>query len=299
MARSAEISRCHFRRFNVWATGFNASWELDFWGRYRRLIESTNAAVDASMEGYNDTLVMLLAEVATNYVQMRTFEERLDFARHNVEIQKGSLQAGRGRFSGGVAHGARRAAGPTSLAQTEADDSAAGSGPPPGHQPVVHPAGHASDRPRRRVSPAPIPGAGASGGGHSGRAVAAAARHLAGPSGGGPQVRRSAWPRPTLSALSLNGFLATRPTISKVVRPKSFMGFVIPTLQWNVLNYGRMPTTSRAQDARLQACARVSTEGADRRPRGRRLAGGVLKSQEQAANLGEACTRPNARSSWC
>src|SRR5262245_42589069 len=44
-----------------WQTGFNLSWELDFWGRYRRLIESASANVDASEEDYNAGLVTLLA----------------------------------------------------------------------------------------------------------------------------------------------------------------------------------------------------------------------------------------------
>src|SRR5690606_10034410 len=46
--------------FNIWATGFNASWELDFWGRYRRSIESANATWQSSVEQYGETLVMLL-----------------------------------------------------------------------------------------------------------------------------------------------------------------------------------------------------------------------------------------------
>ncbi|HEX3998940.1 MAG TPA: TolC family protein [Pirellulales bacterium] len=78
--------------FDTWATGFNASWELDFWGRFRRTVEANNATVDASVEGYRDALVMLLAEVATNYVQMRTFEQRIAYSRRNADIQRGSLR---------------------------------------------------------------------------------------------------------------------------------------------------------------------------------------------------------------
>src|SRR5262245_49572314 len=77
---------------NFWADGFNASWELDFWGRLRRNIEASNANLDAAVEAYGNSLVMLLSEVATNYVQLRTFEQRLAFARENVEIQRKSLE---------------------------------------------------------------------------------------------------------------------------------------------------------------------------------------------------------------
>ncbi len=76
---------------NVWATGFNASWEFDFWGRYRRTVEANNADLAASIEQYGDTLVMVLSEVASTYVDLRTFEQRLEYARQNVQIQAGSL----------------------------------------------------------------------------------------------------------------------------------------------------------------------------------------------------------------
>jgi outer membrane protein TolC len=73
--------------FQNWAAGFNASWELDFWGRFRRSIEAANAELDASVEDYDDVLVILLADVATNYTQLRTFQERLRVAWLNVVSQ--------------------------------------------------------------------------------------------------------------------------------------------------------------------------------------------------------------------
>jgi NodT family efflux transporter outer membrane factor (OMF) lipoprotein len=76
------------RFFGQWNYGFNLAWELDFWGRFRRAIESDNANLDASVEGYDDVLVTLLSDVATAYVQMRTFEKRIAYACKNVAIQK-------------------------------------------------------------------------------------------------------------------------------------------------------------------------------------------------------------------
>jgi outer membrane protein TolC len=70
--------------FQNWDTGINASWELDFWGRFRRAIEAADAELDASIEDYDDVLVILLADVATNYTQIRTSQERLRFAWLNV-----------------------------------------------------------------------------------------------------------------------------------------------------------------------------------------------------------------------
>jgi outer membrane protein TolC len=70
--------------FQNWSGGLNASWELDFWGRFRRAIEADDAELDASIENYDDVLVILLADVASSYVELRTFQERLRVAWVNV-----------------------------------------------------------------------------------------------------------------------------------------------------------------------------------------------------------------------
>ena len=67
--------------YDNWSVGFDAAWELDFWGRFRRAIESADAQLDAQVESYDNVLVMLQAEVATNYIQMRAAEERLVLRR--------------------------------------------------------------------------------------------------------------------------------------------------------------------------------------------------------------------------
>src|SRR4029079_6751288 len=54
--------------FTNWETGFNARWELDFWGRFRRGIEAADAELDASIENYDDALVLLLGDVAISYM---------------------------------------------------------------------------------------------------------------------------------------------------------------------------------------------------------------------------------------
>jgi NodT family efflux transporter outer membrane factor (OMF) lipoprotein len=70
--------------------GANASWEIDFWGRFRRGIESADANLLASIASYDDTLVLLTAQVAVAYVAIRTVEERLRIARDNLVIQERS-----------------------------------------------------------------------------------------------------------------------------------------------------------------------------------------------------------------
>jgi NodT family efflux transporter outer membrane factor (OMF) lipoprotein len=82
--------------------GFDAAWELDIWGKFRRGVESSVGNLEASVANYDDILVSLTAEVARTYVLIRTFEERITIARENVRIQKRSLEIAEARFKGGA-----------------------------------------------------------------------------------------------------------------------------------------------------------------------------------------------------
>src|SRR5262249_1995674 len=62
------------RFFDNSATGFNASWEVDFWGRFRRTIESADDAVESSVDDYDNVMVTLIGDLATAYVQYRIIE---------------------------------------------------------------------------------------------------------------------------------------------------------------------------------------------------------------------------------
>jgi len=81
--------------------GFDAAWELDFWGKFRRAVQSNVASLDVSIANYDDFLVTLTAEVARTYVQIRTFKQRLFIARENVKVQERSLRIARVRFEAG------------------------------------------------------------------------------------------------------------------------------------------------------------------------------------------------------
>src|SRR5262249_23068365 len=75
------------RWFNNVDVGFTAAWEVDFWGRFRRAIEAADCELDASVENYDDVLVILLADVATSYTQVRINQDRLRYAWLNVVSQ--------------------------------------------------------------------------------------------------------------------------------------------------------------------------------------------------------------------
>jgi NodT family efflux transporter outer membrane factor (OMF) lipoprotein len=74
------------RFFSTWTFGFAMDWELDFWGRFRRAVESADAQLDASVENYDDVLVTLIADVATNYVEIRTSARQLAFANQSLTL---------------------------------------------------------------------------------------------------------------------------------------------------------------------------------------------------------------------
>jgi len=82
--------------------GFDAGWELDIWGQFRRGIEAADANLLAEVAGYDDALVSVTAEVASAYVAIRTFEARLAIARGNVTLQERSLKIATVRFENGA-----------------------------------------------------------------------------------------------------------------------------------------------------------------------------------------------------
>jgi len=76
--------------FWQYGLGASASWEIDFWGRFRRGIESADAAFMASIAAYDQARILLTAAVVSNYTVVRATEEQLRIAHENLKIQKRS-----------------------------------------------------------------------------------------------------------------------------------------------------------------------------------------------------------------
>jgi outer membrane protein TolC len=68
--------------------GLTASWEIDFWGKFRRAIESADATLQATVADYDNALVSLAGDVATDYIAIKTLEKRIEIARRNIETQR-------------------------------------------------------------------------------------------------------------------------------------------------------------------------------------------------------------------
>ena len=75
-----------------YSASLDASWEIDIFGGTRRSVEAAQADYEAAQESLHDVLISLVAEVATNYVQLRTYQKRLALAEDNLKLQSETHQ---------------------------------------------------------------------------------------------------------------------------------------------------------------------------------------------------------------
>jgi NodT family efflux transporter outer membrane factor (OMF) lipoprotein len=106
--------------FKSYEFGFDAVWEIDFWGRIGRGIEAADASLNASYADYDDALVSLAAEVARVYITIRTLETRLTLARENILLQTESLRIATVRFDNGATTNLDVQQAKSNLASTQA-----------------------------------------------------------------------------------------------------------------------------------------------------------------------------------
>jgi len=101
--RSSRSAEGNPRPSSFWqySAGFDIGWELDFWGRFSRAIESADALYFEAQANRDDVLVLLHAQVAESYYALRTAEARLRIARDNAGIQKRSYEITQKLFRSG------------------------------------------------------------------------------------------------------------------------------------------------------------------------------------------------------
>jgi NodT family efflux transporter outer membrane factor (OMF) lipoprotein len=88
---------------NIWQLGFDASWELDLFGKVRRTVEAAKAQNAQAIESRNDLLVTLQAEVAQTYLQMRAAQALQGITRQLIADQRGVLDLTQNRQIHGLA----------------------------------------------------------------------------------------------------------------------------------------------------------------------------------------------------
>jgi multidrug efflux system outer membrane protein len=88
---------------DIFQMGFDAQWELDFFGGIRRGVEAAQATLEAEQENRRDVLVILLGEVARNYIEVRANQRRLAITLDNLRAQEDTLELTRVRQQAGLA----------------------------------------------------------------------------------------------------------------------------------------------------------------------------------------------------
>ena len=247
------------RTFTNWTTGFNAAWELDLWGRYRRGIEAADATLDATVEDYDDILVSLIAESTSAYLEIRGFQERLAFAEANIQTQQKSLELATTRFEGGDVGKLDVTQAQTSLEQTRALVPVLQAGMRQANNRLCTLIGiPPQDLITERLGNEKIPETPES-------AIVGIPAELLRRR---PDVRRAEREVAAQSAVigiatadlfpafTINGSINWQASkFGDVFRSSSNGGFLGPTFNWNLLNYGRLVNNIRAEDARFQQLA--------------------------------------------
>jgi NodT family efflux transporter outer membrane factor (OMF) lipoprotein len=98
----SEDTKGNFLGTNSFRLGLDASWELDLFGGVRRSIEAADADLQATQESYRDVLVSLLAEVALNYVEVRSYQSQLSIAESNLKSQEDTYNITKWRHQAGL-----------------------------------------------------------------------------------------------------------------------------------------------------------------------------------------------------
>jgi len=276
-------------------TAFNLTWEADFWGKYRRQVESANSTLDASVENYDDALVTLLADVATNYVQYRVAQQQIKIARSNLAEQEKLVAVVDQQHTEGTATGADVDQLRTLMEQTrstipqlrialgQANDRLCillgepprdlepefGTGPEPGNLPMPSvPFSVGAAMPAELLRRRPD--------------IRGAERQVAAQNAQIGVAEAELYPSLSVGALLGYGDLK----LGSLLAPDGHIALVQPQFSWKILNYGRLVNNVHFQEARtfeliaayqarvLQAAQEVQTSMR-----------GFLRSQEQADDL--------------
>jgi NodT family efflux transporter outer membrane factor (OMF) lipoprotein len=88
--------------YDLYQFGFDASWEVDIWGRVRRSVEASTALSVASYEDRNSILLSARAELARDYIQLRDAQALLEIAKQNLGIARDTVKLTETRVREGV-----------------------------------------------------------------------------------------------------------------------------------------------------------------------------------------------------
>jgi NodT family efflux transporter outer membrane factor (OMF) lipoprotein len=243
------------RFFDDWATGVGISWEIDFWGKIRRTIESATDLVESSVDDYDNVMVTLIGDVATAYIQYRIFEQQIIYTKKNVEFQRGLVKIATDQWKAGQKGELSMVQASSLLQQLESlipvqeiglrqanNQLCVLLGMPPaelagklGEAPIPRSPpeillGIPADLIRRRPD------------------LRSAERQVAAQNAQIGVAESIFYP-----AFFINGTIGYKAKdLARLFGPQSFTGSVGPAFQWPILNYGRILNNVRLQDFKIQ-----------------------------------------------
>lgn len=243
--------------FDQWNFGFNLAWELDFWGRFRRAIRSAEANLDASVYDYDQVLVTLLGDTASYYVQVRTTQERIRLLRDIIVVQEDVLRFIERRLIEGTVTELDRAQARSNLKQSQASLDQLQIELRLGQNqlcillgmPVTDLTEMLANTPQTNIPTAPdyvVVGIPADllrrrPDVHRAERLAAAQAEQIG-------IAEAQW----YPAISISGTLGWQAaSFSNLFTPQALNSFAGPSFQWNLLNYGRILSNVRLQEAQF------------------------------------------------
>lgn len=100
LSKTAGISQS----LEKWDLGTGMSWELDVFGRLRHYADAAVADMEVERELYRDTYLILLSDIATNYVTARAYQRQIDIAQQNIVIRRDTLRMTEGKVETGTSH---------------------------------------------------------------------------------------------------------------------------------------------------------------------------------------------------
>jgi len=242
--------------FNQWAFGFNLSWEIDFWGRFRRAVTAAEDTLGASCANYGNVLVTLQSDVAANYVLVRTLQQRIEYVRENVELQQKVLDIADRRMKAGAKSASAAHQARSTVEQTEAQTPQLRVAVRQACNRICVLLGMPPSDLEKELGPGVIPTVPAV------VVVGIPAELLR----RRPDVRRAELlaaaqgqqigiaEADLYPAFAIDGTLGWQSeNLSQLFNSKALTGNVGPVFQWNILNYGRIRNNMLAQDAKFKA----------------------------------------------
>jgi len=107
--------------YGFFRVGATVSWEVDLWGRLRRLSESAQAELLATEYGRRAVIVTVVSDVAVAYLELRALDTQAEIAIRTVETQRESMELAQLRFTGGVTSELDVRQGEAELARAESE----------------------------------------------------------------------------------------------------------------------------------------------------------------------------------